>query len=588
MSTGSGPHTPIEDHDSMNVTHEIVVDTVDGVLHEGEEFYTSEERHRSRGDDEDSYRNRRRRTSSRSQSPPVHRRSRTPPRRSRSPRRDRRSRSPRLQNRPQAREGADSYRPSSRRASNTDHYEPEKRERDGERIRESHRSHRDRRERTHSRDRIQYRSSSRSERNYGGRLTPRETAAIAASQRSQKECRVYVGNLAYEVKWGQLKDFMRQAGEVVFADVLLQANGMSKGCGVVEFRTPEEARRSIDTLNDTLLLGRPIFIREDRELEAKFVNGLNLATGSEKRAAPHQGSSSGYKNSNSNSNNNHNNNTNNHTGNTGRQVFVGNLPYSVGWQELKDLFRNAGNVIRADILIGHDGRSKGSGTVLFETPRDATNSISMYDGYEWNNRRIEVREDRFAGGPPPPRFAGRPNSRPFSGSSYGGAGSNSGFYGSSTTAAYGSSYSSSLNAPSDQYEGYGTGSYNEFGSGVGIMDFGGNGFGGGYSGPYGGGASFEGSSGFFAGASTNPNGGGSGSQIFVRNLPFTTTNLDLRDLFKHCGNVMRTEILEQGGRPKGAGIVQFETYDSARLAVEKFNGYSYGGRHIDVYFDRFA
>jgi hypothetical protein len=34
--------------------------------------------------------------------------------------------------------------------------------------------------------------------------------AINASQRSQKECRVYVGNLAYEVKWGQLKDFMRR------------------------------------------------------------------------------------------------------------------------------------------------------------------------------------------------------------------------------------------------------------------------------------------------------------------------------------------------------------------------------------------
>ncbi|CAG8701666.1 1804_t:CDS:2, partial [Ambispora leptoticha] len=50
-------------------------------------------------------------------------------------------------------------------------------------------------------------------------------------------------------------------------------------------------------------------------------------------------------------------------------------------------------------------------------------------------------------------------------------------------------------------------------------------------------------------------------------LPFTTTNLDLRDLFKHCGNVMRAEILEQGGRPKGAGIVQFDSYDSARLAV---------------------
>jgi hypothetical protein len=31
---------------------------------------------------------------------------------------------------------------------------------------------------------------------------------------------------------------------------------------VVEYRTPEEARRAIQTLNDTQLLGRPVFIRE--------------------------------------------------------------------------------------------------------------------------------------------------------------------------------------------------------------------------------------------------------------------------------------------------------------------------------------
>jgi len=45
---------------------------------------------------------------------------------------------------------------------------------------------------------------------------------------SQQERRVYVGNLSYDVKWHHLKDFMRQAGEVLFADVLLLPNGMSK------------------------------------------------------------------------------------------------------------------------------------------------------------------------------------------------------------------------------------------------------------------------------------------------------------------------------------------------------------------------
>jgi hypothetical protein len=65
---------------------------------------------------------------------------------------------------------------------------------------------------------------------------------------SQQDRRVYVGNLSYDVKWHHLKDFMRSgkrppcffspagrisanggtAGEVLFADVLLLPNGMSK------------------------------------------------------------------------------------------------------------------------------------------------------------------------------------------------------------------------------------------------------------------------------------------------------------------------------------------------------------------------
>ena len=52
------------------------------------------------------------------------------------------------------------------------------------------------------------------------------------------------------------------------------------------------------------------------------------------------------------------------------------MPYQAGWQDLKDLFRSAGNIIRADIDIGADGRPKGSGTVIFETAKDAQQAIS--------------------------------------------------------------------------------------------------------------------------------------------------------------------------------------------------------------------
>lgn len=56
-----------------------------------------------------------------------------------------------------------------------------------------------------------------------------------------------------------------------------------------------------------------------------------------------------------------------------------------------------GGVIRADVHIGQDGRPKGSGIVVFETPDDARNAIQQFNGYDWQGRMLEVREDRFAG-----------------------------------------------------------------------------------------------------------------------------------------------------------------------------------------------
>ncbi|KAF9961525.1 hypothetical protein BGZ72_003363 [Mortierella alpina] len=79
---------------------------------------------------------------------------------------------------------------------------------------------------------------------------------------------------------------------------------------------------------------------------------------------------------------------------------------------------------------------------------------------------------------------------------------------------------------------------------------------------------------------------GSGDQIYVRNLPLTTTEQDLRDLFRTCGPMRMTEILLHGGRPKGSGIVRFEHYESADKAVAKFNGYVYGGRPLEIQYDR--
>lgn len=71
------------------------------------------------------------------------------------------------------------------------------------------------------------------------------------------------------------------------------------------------------------------------------------------------------------------------------------LPYRVRWQDLKDLFRRAGTVLRADVSLGPDNRSRGYGTVLLATAEDAGRAIDMFNGYCWQTRVLEVRPDRL-------------------------------------------------------------------------------------------------------------------------------------------------------------------------------------------------
>lgn len=80
-------------------------------------------------------------------------------------------------------------------------------------------------------------------------------------------------------------------------------DGRSKGCGIVEFSTNEEAQEAIKNLTDTELKGRMIFVREDRETSSGG-GGFGGRGGG---------------------------------GGGGCSVYVGNLSYETSWQDLKDV-----------------------------------------------------------------------------------------------------------------------------------------------------------------------------------------------------------------------------------------------------------
>ena len=200
--------------------------------------------------------------------------------------------------------------------------------------------------------------------------------------------RVYVGNLAWSVSWQDLKDHMRDAGDVQYSKILTDREGRSKGCGIVEFSTVEGAQDAIEKLTDSELKGRKIFVREDRE-DGKRGGGGARSSSSGPTPPATTSSSDIIKEESTNT-------TTTTTKAEGTQLFIGNLPWETTWQELKDYFAPCGDIQRADVAIGHDGRKKGFGFVRFATKEEASGAIDKMHGVEFNGRKLEVRLDNKA------------------------------------------------------------------------------------------------------------------------------------------------------------------------------------------------
>ncbi|XP_048393648.2 serine/arginine-rich splicing factor 5-like [Stegostoma tigrinum] len=74
------------------------------------------------------------------------------------------------------------------------------------------------------------------------------------------EYRIIVENLSSRVSWQDLKDVMRQAGEVTFVDA-----HRNKNEGIVEFATSSDMRNALNKLEGKEINGRKIRLIEDRK-----------------------------------------------------------------------------------------------------------------------------------------------------------------------------------------------------------------------------------------------------------------------------------------------------------------------------------
>jgi len=77
----------------------------------------------------------------------------------------------------------------------------------------------------------------------------------------------------------------------------------------------------------------------------------------------------------------------------GNKVYVGNLPFSVDDNSLKELFSQYGEVTEAVVIQDRDSkRSKGFGFVTFTDEESAKKAIEAMNGKEVDGREIKVNE----------------------------------------------------------------------------------------------------------------------------------------------------------------------------------------------------
>ena len=75
------------------------------------------------------------------------------------------------------------------------------------------------------------------------------------------------------------------------------------------------------------------------------------------------------------------------------KVYVGNLPFSVDDDKLKELFSSYGEIEEATVIQNNfSGRSKGFGFVTFKEEESAKKAISEMNEKEIEGRKLNVNE----------------------------------------------------------------------------------------------------------------------------------------------------------------------------------------------------
>jgi RNA recognition motif-containing protein len=209
--------------------------------------------------------------------------------------------------------------------------------------------------------------------------------------------KVFVGNLSFKIVQEELEEAFAECGNVVSANIITRGP-RSLGYGFVEFATREDAEKAVELMNQKDIDGRAINV-EVAKPRAPRNNGGEGGDGGDGGEADADGEGGRRRRRGRRSGRGRRRTgprsvepENGERAPSASTLFVANLPFSIGQQELTDLFTEKGHPpALARVVLRRDDRSKGYGFVEFNDQDTQVAAQQALDGHEIDGRAIIVK-----------------------------------------------------------------------------------------------------------------------------------------------------------------------------------------------------